>query len=390
MNYVEPVAGLFHLYMQALVLLVQTHLGKATDRASLERWMLAIKRDKQKLWSRQKEIVRDFRQTQAFFDIVLDGNIIAELASLCGFENMKDFISGIEAINPDLLKDSIEALADKISDFTLIAERRNAGNPDEQDHAYQSHILLMQHGLILRNLALAMRQGDSGRVLISLTYLTLWFQASDKFNYANETIHLMACLKLLWSPRLVDYWKRNCLINIAGRKESFLASDLLCEHVVREVKNMMHHNVNDATSRWLREVLSPQIMMFYLAKAKMGVETDYYERTHSSNTKTCIEVGVIADRLLAEEVCQEIFMRPGDSKETKTRDLHSDGMHQLAKLTRINDYLMKMEKELNMKGDVDAAVEGIPENLEIADDMRNALDDEDAWIDVREEIGDND
>jgi hypothetical protein len=44
--------------------------------------------------------------------------------------------------------------------------------------------------------------------------------------------------------------------------------------MVREVKGMMHHSVNEATGNFLREYVSPSIMMLYQLKWKMTAETD--------------------------------------------------------------------------------------------------------------------
>jgi hypothetical protein len=372
--------------MQILVLLVQTHLGKETDACGLERWMNVIKRDKSKLWSGNKEIVRDFRETHSFFEIVLDANIIGDVAARCGFSSVEEFMSGMSTLEPAELRKHIEALADDLSDFTRV-NRSRSRDAAEQDLSYQSHFLLMQHGLVLRNLSLAMRQGDSGRVLLSLIFLTIWFQSSGQFNYANETIHLTACFKLIWSDRLKDFWMRNCLINLSGRRDAFMACDLVCEHVVREVKNMMHHNVNEATMRWLREILSPQIMMFYLTKARMNQETDYYEGHHSSVGKTCNEVRAIVNVLLSEGLCDERVGRENNQKASKTRDLHADGFRELSQLTRINEYIKRVDRSL-MKIGVEEIVESEADQVRVDEDMREALDDEDSWLDARDDGSD--
>jgi hypothetical protein len=76
--------------------------------------------------------------------------------------------------------------------------------PDGRDRPHENFVLFMQHRLILRNFSEAMKTGDVGRVLASLSYFTIWFQATKQYNYARETpVHLTACLKRIWSVDLV-------------------------------------------------------------------------------------------------------------------------------------------------------------------------------------------
>jgi hypothetical protein len=384
---VEATAGLFHLQVQALVMFFQAHMGTDADVFSLERWIREIRRDKQKIWNRQKEIVREFRQSQSFFDIVLDGNIVAAVANACGFGDSKAFVADIETLDPEQLKKSIENLAKMICNFVGVSQLRLSGESD-RDSAYEKHWMFLQHGLVLRSLARGMRDGDSGRVLVSLSYLTIWFQASDKFNYAYETLHLMTCIKRLWSPRMKKFWMENCLINLSGKAGAWMACDQLCEHVVKEVKDMMHHNVDEKTGDFLRNTLSPQIMSFYFAKQKMRTETGaMYDSSHSSETPTCHEVYVIADRILEGKVCQLRRDRESNAKESTTQDLHADGLRDLAGFTRINKYVAKMERDVGLNFPDDLEGEWADEDDEVVAVAEETVEepmgeDEYTWLEV--------
>ena len=70
-----------------------------------------------------------------------------------------------------------------------------------------------------------------------------------------------------------------------------MACDYLGEYVVREVKNLIPFNINEATGNTLRNKYSPQIMAFRDALKKMQEETDAPTFSyHSSMVKTRMEV----------------------------------------------------------------------------------------------------
>lgn len=367
-------------------MLFQAHMGKEKDVCSLERWIREIRRDKQKIWNRQKEIVREFRQSQSFFDIVLDGHLVAAIAHLCGYPDVTTFADGLAEMDADLLKKSIEELAKTATDFAKVKNDRLTTEKEQRDLGYEKHLLFMQHGLVLRNLALAMRDGDSGRVLVSLGYLTVWFQATDKFNYAYETLHMMACVRRLWSPRMKEFWMKNCLVNMSGKERGFMACDQLCEHVVREVKDMMHHNVDDKTAEWLRNTLSPQILSFYLAKERMREETGaIYDSGHSSKTTTKYEVETIAARILEDQLCHSQPGRISNERESPLQDLHGDGLWTLGQTTRISKYMERVRRDIGMdyrKDWEDAEqAQAQAQATESENEEVGPLDGEEAWLD---------
>src|SRR5579859_1971219 len=58
-----------------------------------------------------------------------------------------------------------------------------------------------------------MRHGNSSRLLVSLSFMTVWFQGSRQHRYATETLHLTACLRKLWKLDYKQWWMDNCLVN---------------------------------------------------------------------------------------------------------------------------------------------------------------------------------
>jgi len=176
----------------------------------------------------------------------------------------------------------------------------------------------------------------------------------------------------------------NCLINPSGNKVGFMACDYLCEYVVREVKRMMHHNVNDKTSKFLREVIGSQLMLFRNIRKKMAEETDAPTYGfHSSAVKTMKEVEIVADKLLQDNLMTFEAGRgkeEGTEEETQMVDLHGGGLKELGATKRIEKYIAKVEADHGL-----ADKQWIDEDVEVDEDQDGPLQQEfddpgDEWL----------
>lgn len=274
----------------------KTHYGKDTDQWSLARWIPALGQNVNKLWDKSNSQIKDFNSCSDFFDIVLNGCLVGALSAFLypNNESTQQFIAELGIMSKDRLKKAVEELTAHLSDFNFIHKRRGIGG--ERNQGQENLFLFMQQALMLRNLILAMRQGDSGRVLNSLSYFTVWFQATKSKKYAKETLRLTACIRRLWSEELKVFWMQNCLINMSGKREGFIALDMFNEYIVREVKNLMSDNVTEETDEYLRDVLSPLVMIFWESRRKMAEETESnIFDFHSSPVDSWIEILKIAN-----------------------------------------------------------------------------------------------
>lgn len=327
LNYVDPITGLFHLEMSVLIMLYRTHLGKATDHCSLDRWIEDAGRTRSRIWNSQKEIVKEFRASQDYFETVLDGYILAAMANSCGFGDIPDLMANLTVISDDLAV-NINNMAKHLVHFGIISRMKQVP-AEKRDVPHESITMFMQHGLTLRSFKRAVRDGDSGRILPSLAYFTIWLQDTKQSQYAAETIHLMACLRKLWSPDYKKFWMDNCLISLSGRQHGFMACDEVCEHFVREIKEMLPANVTEDTLKFVFDTLSPQSLFLYHVRRKIMEETgapDY--GFHSSPVERATDASIIAKKLLDEDICT---YNPGrGSQNTELKDLHNLGLEKLA------------------------------------------------------------
>ena len=124
-----------------------------------------------------------------------------------------------------------------------------------------------------------------------------------------------------------------------------MACDFLDEYIVREVKSLMRFNVNETTSSTLRNIYSPQIMVFREVRKKMQEEMDAPTfGEHSSSVVTYGEMETVIIRIIAGQFCKRWSNRPtGDDPERK--DLHMAGMKELGKTERIAKYIEKLESQ---------------------------------------------
>ena len=344
-RYLETATGVFHLDVASLGLTFTTHFGKVSDVSSLSHWMKFLRKDMNQMWNPQQALVKDFDRCLDFFNTVLDGTILASVAAyhFPSERTIDTFARSLPSIPVDLLAKSIEEISDTLLNQTLVSRMRR-GPPASRDPVHENIILFLQHGIIVRNFSHAISSGDTGRLVNSFTYLTLWFQSSDKKNYAGETMHLTACLKKLWSNDLRKYWMENCVINLTRKKDGFIALDMLNEYVVREVKKMMHPSLTPATSTFIRDYLSLMVFTFREVRVKMAAE---FEATildfNSPKVDRWVEVKAVASELLKTEACT---FCPGREvpEESTVVDLMINGYISVADGKKIGDYIDKVEE----------------------------------------------
>ena len=310
-----------------------SHYGREADQWSLARWIPELGQDINKIWNKHDSQIKDFNTCSDFLDIVLDGCLIGALSAFLynNNESTQQFEVELETMSLETLKNTVEKLATQLSNLNFVRKKRS-GVDGERNRGQENLFLFMQQALMLRNLRLAIRQGDSGRVLNALSYFTIWFQATKSRKYARETLRLTACIRRLWSEDLKVFWMQNCLINMSGKREGFVALDMFNEYIVREVKNLMRDNVTSESDAYLRDVLSPLVMMFWDARRKMAEETEInIFDFHSSPTNSWIEVRKVANwNMKARLYPWSKSSNPGQQDSVEVPDRFIDGFIVLA------------------------------------------------------------
>ena len=128
---------------------------------------------------------------------------------------------------------SVSEWVHELADFLVAFHIVGHNCSKKQDSIHDNLILFLENGLALRNFTHSIHCSDSGWYLASLRYFTIWFQRPRQRNYANETIRLTTNLKHFWSPRAWGFFLKNSLINLLGRRDSWLPADPVNELVIR-------------------------------------------------------------------------------------------------------------------------------------------------------------
>ena len=305
-------------------MLYRTHFGDTTQPTSLSRWIALLDRNTTKLWNAEgKGHVKDFNACLDLFETVLDGCLLAALCTAYGYKTLDDFSEKFGVSTEKNLDD----LAKTLMRFELVDVNRQQGR---NDTAHDNLILFLQHGLILRNFSEAMKSGDPERSLASLSFFTFWFQNSGQYRYAEECLRITACLRKVWSPELVAFFKANCLINTSGKKSGWVPDDEMNERMVKEVKAMRSNGSSSAAAdlHW-RYTLTLQTFLFPEAKERMAYECDaFISDNHSTMVDPARDIRAIASIILKEGICRHKPNRDGSGelpKQHQVSDLFVEG-----------------------------------------------------------------
>src|ERR1700738_1329667 len=381
LNFVEPVTGLFHLQMSVLQMLFRTHMATSESLNSMTNWMTILRRDTN-MWehpkSKKRGKIKNFRACDAFLNHVLDGYILAFLCTYSGVDTMEGLCQSIETTN---WRHTIKEVETLLSHLSHVGQWRKQPE-SERDLAFENAVLFIQHAMMYRDLSEAIRSGDSGRIEHCLQFLTIWYQASDEHNYARETIHLIACLRALWSQDLRQAWRDQCVVNISGSPRGFLAADMACEHVLRAIKDLIHHNNTPATDKYVRTVIAPNIMVLREVRNKFyygsGATQNY---KHSSTVTAWYDVTTVALQLMR---CNTFVRTPGRNMSIMSApDLHTIGSKVIGSGCTIDAYKDAMQNGMYYipwdQNDDGPIVGGEDNDLDEMDKFHGYMDDDENY-----------
>jgi hypothetical protein len=353
LQHIEPVAGLFHFQLQVLTMLSQIHFGSPDELNSISHWMTLLRSDV-RIWDVKRKSIKNFRACHSFFNSVLDAHILA----LYGTQyQTPDCESLLELPSHHNWRKAIRRISAHVHDTTYIRMLRTK-QETERDLLYENSMLFVQHGLLYREFSNSIAIGDTGAIEHYLSYFAVWFQSTGKFNYAVESAHLVACLRKLWSQDLREYWQDTCLVNSPGKATGYMACDMLCEYLVRELKDMFQHMSTD----FLQEVVATQILVFRDIRKNIQRQchaTDYGQ--HSAEVSSWQNIWTITSKLLAVVAFQQTPGRgSGPTPESPKReviDLYDAGLTKLSTGVCLEKYKAKMSRGYLMTGT------GIGENI---------------------------
>ena len=188
-------------------------------------------------------------------------------------------LNKVGALRANALREATILYEEKLDDVRAVrATRRTQAQKDflalskpvfiqaesdkQRDLAYENSLLLMQQVMVHHDFYCAMRKGDLGRLEKSLELFLVLFEGSGKGNYAQELLEQQIDREVLWTPYMRALWLRNCLLNISGAPNKFLAVDEVCEYLVCQLKSSYNPKNTWQSKQFHMETLSRLTMLF--------------------------------------------------------------------------------------------------------------------------------
>lgn len=395
-GWVEPVAGLFHLQMNVLKMLMHAFEGElAGESFGVRRFAGMLRRQ-----GISKEI-KDFHACDEFFRNLGDGYIIAFYMHYSeipagDFDKLQDHLAaadwsksvraamdkvglGLHQVN-GLRREAAEEVLAEVKERMAVLKKEREGLREERrreraatgrklgqlpkprwadvqrkleldlsgpmrDTVRENALLLLNSVLIYLDFHDACRGGYSGRVERCIQIFSVMFQGTKFSNYASECLHLVASLNHIWKPEFKQAWLDYCLINPDGR--TFCAVDRHGETIIRENKDKVRPSANAKDDKFLRDTVARNVPTLRACKRAM------YESTGSTNygtrhslVNTFHDVSLIA-RTLAES--RVFAFTGGRGKETEEMpDLIKLGIEALASGRVIKKYTDSVKAKLSI------------------------------------------
>jgi hypothetical protein len=298
-------------------------------------------RDRTQLWNASDPTkVKDYNQCLDFIDTVLDGYMLSAICEeFCPGQpgNVDQLRLRLPYIDSQTVEAKLMNLAKKFSCYGEVDSVRAAPSVQmARDECYSNYFLFMQHALTMKLFLRAMKKGDSGLMMNAFSILSIYFQASESTLYARECLRLTADLREIWSPALRKYYLENCLVNISGKPNAFLAVDALNEHIVREAKSFLSGNQTKATIEYAQTVKTPLIMILSEIKRVVDGELGTWGRdVKSSSANPWPDIEAVANRLLLLCHTKPHMSRSSEAPRV-VEDLFDVGWDQLSSTERIS------------------------------------------------------
>lgn len=363
-GYMEPTIGMFHFTMQIQMMVMNNFFGRddGKDKSSVAKYAILLGDNK------IDKSCKEFRSTDFLLHDMLDAHVISLCITATGCSKMEEFSQWLQQEDHDwegLFRTVVDQLFNPLhiqqiryDDATGTMRRRAPPMPfgpaDEEnigasgairDVALENAILFTRDMLVYRELQSSCKQGDPGRLIPTIKYFTILFQGTKQFNYARETIHLVACLERIWDDKALAVWKSTVLVNPTGKEGGFLEKDRYNEILVRDGKGFVRPWTNQLSDEYNKRDLIRQLQTMRLVKRSIlqsSGAVDYKEHSQVVDSKET--VGIIVRDLMKER----IFLKSSAPRERchgrdnsllyEARDLFFEGMCKLATGEPISKY----------------------------------------------------
>ncbi|KAI1781904.1 hypothetical protein LXA43DRAFT_1069592 [Ganoderma leucocontextum] len=138
------------------------------------------------------------------------------------------------------------------------------------DRSLAQSIMFMADTMLSRDASHAVANGDIGRLWNDMKMMTFKFAGSSHSKYVTYMLEMTCQLELESSDALRTFFLRNWLVNPSGEAGCTLEGDLHEEHINRELEGFISRKGGERDSKFIREVVAPNIQHFIELKNEWG------------------------------------------------------------------------------------------------------------------------
>jgi hypothetical protein len=211
--------GIFHLTMNMIWAILNTHRGTINQSGSLSQLFVVL--EKVRLNAEHP----DFHMLLAALTQILDGLILNAWREECGFPSLDEFAKSkptpadlLELARKIVMKHATPTMLRKPVHTPPKSQMPAPGDESEsadesasdpppapltsspEDIIHENIVRLMRDLLYVIELVQAVKAGDIGRVEDILPDLACMFRGAGSNNYSTEILHLLFNLKEVWTP----------------------------------------------------------------------------------------------------------------------------------------------------------------------------------------------
>ena len=177
-----------------------------------------------------------------FLVTVVKGHLLASACEELGIANPDDSISLPLTIQRALVQrkwEYISHLASQIVEKNTLIDITSYV-ADTEDKIYNYTRVLCHYGCLVLEFRDAWGEGDGERIFHCWWLLLPHFKASGRTKYSLEALRIQLQAKSLLSPRLAHQLIWDRFINTRGGQGNNIPNDLYNEHIVKQVKKIVH------------------------------------------------------------------------------------------------------------------------------------------------------
>jgi hypothetical protein len=264
MRWTIPVFQLFHLKMQVCSAILRIHYGHVTTPGSLAYFITKLGR------KRLSSTKPCFATADEFLRHVYDAFVRRLWQVELGVQKLDTLEEGVFKRCPN---DQVRTILAQTAD--AIRARYFGALKDLRERLGNTNLnaaLFLRDMTTYIELCAAIKNGDIKRIEEVFVTITLMFQATERKNYANELLRFNYGINHLWSAQRKNAIFSSLLVNVKGKENSWIPTDLY-----QEQNNMLTkaiHSAKGSNMSWetLANNISTNVRLFKSIASKLESE----------------------------------------------------------------------------------------------------------------------